>query len=647
MFLLGKRDRGGMSRLVGVFLLSCCLLIVAIIWIIVPRDQRAALDEQKTPTASLAASSTSPLSAKYVGDDTCARCHPSVTRKYRQHPMAHSCTPISKVASQEGFEKGNPFQAGGFLFSIEPRGEKVFHKTVRLDSSQQPLGQSEVEVQFALGAGTRGRSYLINRDGLVFQSPISWYSERQVWDLSPHLGAAVDQLYRPVQPLCLFCHADHVDPIERSGNRYREPIFQSYGIGCERCHGPGELHAQRHKTRSPVPAEDEGIVNPGRLEPALREAVCQQCHLQGLARILRPARQVFDYRPGMPLPTFWSVFVKPPSLDNHKRFSSEVEQMYSSRCYNASQGKLGCISCHDPHEVPAPQEKEVYFRNRCLACHHESACALTQTVRRQRSPSDSCIDCHMKRTSSNLPHMASADHRILRNEEKLESAPHPSPTSQWLAELERSPEHALVLFHQKATDRDEVSRDFGVALMDLASLKMPTSVRRRLAEHALPLLTSSIKSRPDDAPARQGQGYALWLLDRSLEALTAMEAALDRAPEHEETLGYAAAIAAQMGRTETAIEYWQRSLRVNPWSARSHYELAKLLVQAGQWPNALIEAGEARALDPFHLENRLLLIECQLARGNRQGAQAEFEEVLRFNPADVDVLKRWFAERTR
>ena len=29
-----------------------------------------------------------------------------------------------------------------------------------------------------------------------------------------------------------------------------------------------------------------------------------------------------------------------------------VEQMESSRCFRESQGRLGCISCHDPHRLP-------------------------------------------------------------------------------------------------------------------------------------------------------------------------------------------------------------------------------------------------------------------------------------------------------
>src|SRR5207253_975908 len=81
----------------------------------------------------------------------------------------------------------------------------------------------------------------------------------------------------------------------------------------ERCHGPGELHVQRQRERRTEPGDwDDTIVNPSRLEPALREAVCEQCHLQGQARVLRRGRGVFDYRPGLPLHLSWTVFEKPP-----------------------------------------------------------------------------------------------------------------------------------------------------------------------------------------------------------------------------------------------------------------------------------------------------------------------------------------------
>jgi hypothetical protein len=109
--------------------------------------------------------------------------------------------------------------------------------------------------------------------------------------------------------------------------------------------------------------------------------------------------------------------------------------MYLSRCFEKSKGpnKLGCISCHDPHRRPQPQQRISYFRKRCLACHQEHGCALAEPERRRRSPEDSCIACHMHRyDASDIPHVANTDHRILRLPEPLATedagAAHRKPT---------------------------------------------------------------------------------------------------------------------------------------------------------------------------------------------------------------------------
>jgi tetratricopeptide (TPR) repeat protein len=577
-----------------------------------------------------------------VGDEACALCHGEIAKTYLQHPMARSFTPIASPSAAT--EKTGSFRAAGYQFLVESRGGQVFHITRRLDSDQKTVFQSEAPVSFVVGAGTRGRSYLINHDGYLFQSPVSWYTERQHWGLSPHLGGSVDPLYRPVQPQCLYCHADRFEPVENTGNHFREPIYRGQGISCERCHGPGELHVQRHHDHQPVRVQDEAIVHPGRLSPALSEAVCQQCHLQGLVRIVRRGQNLLDYRPGLPLNQFWSIFVKPTALDQQKKFSSEVEQMHASRCFRGSKSKMGCTSCHDPHETPTLESKSGYYRQRCLACHLENSCGLTLDDRQKQSPNDNCTGCHMKPRGSNLPHMASADHRIPRRPDESDNASIKVSSSEWQAELEQSPESALILFDQESSDHDapEMARDLGLAFIDLAGLKLPARARQRLAESALPLLKSSFHAHPDDASAGQGLGYALWLIDRKQEALAALETTLAHEPRREEALVYAAAVSAQLGRTDSAIHLWRRALEVNPWSARSHFELAKLWTQSEDWINAKAETDQAVNLNPFHLETRLLRIECHLQLGNSEQARAEFDEVLRFDPGNSDALNRWF-----
>src|SRR5262249_7721283 len=151
--------------------------------------------------------------------------------------------------------------------------------------------------------------------------------------------------------------------------------------------------------------------------------VCEQCHLQGESRILRRGREQFDYRPGLPLHLFVSVFVRSLNFVDRPSVGGHSEQMQLSRCYVKSQGKLGCITCHDPHPLPAPNEKGAFYRGRCLSCHKETSCSLSPAARQEKDRADNCVACHLPRTGSNIAHTAVTDHRIVRRPGDVEAAP--------------------------------------------------------------------------------------------------------------------------------------------------------------------------------------------------------------------------------
>ncbi len=271
---------------------------------------------------------------KYVGDSACTRCHSEIAASYATQPMGRSLEPIAS-APVEAADPGTDrplFESQGLEYSIETRGGRVIHVESRRDSAGCVVARNQAEVRYVLGSGRQAYSYLVERDGFLTESPITWYARDRKWNLSPSYEVRNQHFNRPIHPDCLFCHSNRVEHVAGPVNRYRPPTFHGYGIGCERCHGPGERHVKGSRI---VDGRDVTIVNPANLEPSLRDAVCEQCHLIGRRRVRRAGTKSEDYRPGLPFYRFWSAFVLPESAAEN-RFAGQVEQMHESRCYVAS-----------------------------------------------------------------------------------------------------------------------------------------------------------------------------------------------------------------------------------------------------------------------------------------------------------------------
>ncbi len=148
--------------------------------------------------------------------------------------------------------------------SSAARGGTI-HKARRQRSDGSRFAEVEAEVRYALGSGTRGITYLIERDGFLFQSPIAWFAQQRRWDISPGYGefGARPNFERPILPDCLACHANQFRPVAGTLNRYETPIFQGHAIGCERCHGPGALHVKAPGRIGRVRPDDREPGRPG------------------------------------------------------------------------------------------------------------------------------------------------------------------------------------------------------------------------------------------------------------------------------------------------------------------------------------------------------------------------------------------------
>ena len=299
---------------------------------------------------------------------SCSPCHDAIVRSFAATGMGRSITAPTAEArpAQSGRHNAQPW-------SVEWKDGRLTHR----------VAAESRAVEWAVGSGYEGKSYLHRIGDALFQSPLAWYTRRAAWDLSPGYAAepAVDFL-RPVTNDCLFCHAGASSPLPGTLNRYASPPT---AIACHRCHGDGAAHA-----RSPRRAN---IVNPARLDPVRRDSVCEQCHLSGAARILLPGKAFADFRPGLALEEVFSVYV--PAAPKEFKVVSHAEQLARSRCATQSAGKLWCGTCHDPHT-------QQWRREKCQECHAQT-----------RPHGDDCAGCHMpKQPAHDGGHTAFTDHRI-------------------------------------------------------------------------------------------------------------------------------------------------------------------------------------------------------------------------------------------
>lgn len=372
---------------------------------------------------------------EYLGSEACRKCHSGHAESYHLTGMGRSMGAVDlEQAPPDGAFDHAPSQR---RYQVVRREGKLWHRELALASGKDDVVLSEYPVVWVVGSGRHSLTYVAEADGFLVESPITWYAATKAWGMSPgydrpdHLG-----FERAIGEGCLDCHAGRAVAVDRSLHRMQ--IYED-AIGCERCHGPGALHVARHREppsiKSPesAAAVDSTIVNPAHLSRDLAEAICQQCHLRSHASIIARGKKLSDFRPGLPLQTFREDFsLQTPDLP--LTVVGHVEQLHLSRCYQQSP-ELTCRTCHDPHgETSITPGPDVQNRH-CARCHDGSACRVDPAERERNSPANNCIQCHMPKSETEIPHLAFTHHRIGIHRAGEQRPTDPRQTPQGLAEL--------------------------------------------------------------------------------------------------------------------------------------------------------------------------------------------------------------------
>jgi tetratricopeptide (TPR) repeat protein len=517
-----------------------------------------------------------------VGSQVCSRCHAEIYRKYSATSMSRSSGNAGASPLRESFEHAtfsDPVLGAEYRISEAPGGYRL--EFSRMDSGAK--GQRMLE--WFVGSGRVGRSYVFSLDGFLFQAPVSYYSRGAKWDLSPgYQQHQFIHLTRAIGAGCLQCHASRLQPVAGTQNRFTTPPFQEGGVSCERCHGPGKNHVAAMTSGTRKGSE---IVNPAKLEAARRDSVCAQCHLTGAARIVRAKGDA--YQPGRLLSDYAAYFVWSGPDASSMSANSHFEKLQQSACKRASGDRLWCGSCHDPHTEPAESDHADFYRSRCQKCHEPASCK--ESLETRSKAHDDCIACHMpKGQVRDTEHAVFTDHTIPRRARPLAEA--------------SGTDRSLVSFWKSAVD----DRDQGLALATVAGADS------RLHRRAFDLLRKAEARDPKDilVLAQLAQFYDQSGDENSAMALSERVIRLD--PAQVSVAVNLGTYYIKRGRAREAMRLWTDALSRNPALTSVRMNLAVAQYQAGDPAAAEATILKLLEYDPDQQTARQLLSEIRAAR---------------------------------
>lgn len=368
-------------------------------------------------------------STKYVGINTCKLCHQDIYNTFVKTGMGKSFDIASKAKSSGDYHNSVIHdKIGDFYYKAFWLNDSLQFLEYRLKGKDTIYKRQET-VDFIVGSGQHTNSHIQSVNGYLNQMPMTFYTQKQHWDLPPGFeNGRNTRFMRKIGLECMSCHNNYPEFVLGSENKF---IAVPEGINCERCHGPGSIHVAERQTGSRIDTSkyiDYSIVNPAKLSIDAQFDICQRCHLQGNT-VLKEGKSFYDFKPGMKLSDYMTVFLpKYKNADDEFIMASHADRLKQSKCFIASatstssvtgsnklksyKDAMTCITCHNPH-VSVRETNPNVFNDACNNCHTTNGKSKINCSKKGISNTSNCVGCHMPKSGSiDIPHVTVHDHYI-------------------------------------------------------------------------------------------------------------------------------------------------------------------------------------------------------------------------------------------
>ena len=117
-----------------------------------------------------------------VGNEACRPCHETIYNSYSRTAMAR--TSGRAVPDLEG---SFTHARSGVSYRVFRDGQST---VLAYDRSGTTALHGTQVLKYFVGSNTRGRAFLFEIDGFLYQTPINYYAATNSWDMSPGSGHA-------------------------------------------------------------------------------------------------------------------------------------------------------------------------------------------------------------------------------------------------------------------------------------------------------------------------------------------------------------------------------------------------------------------------------------------------------------------------
>ncbi len=376
-------------------------------------------------------------SAKYVGINTCKLCHQDIYNTFIKTGMGKSFDVATKTKSSGDYHNSIIHdKIGDFYYKAFWLNDSLQFLEYRLKGKDTIYKRQET-VDFIVGSGQHTNSHIQSVNGYLNQMPMTFYTQKQKWDLPPGFEDGRNTRFmRKIGLECMSCHNNYPEFVIGSENKF---TAVPEGINCERCHGPGSIHVAQRQNGSRIDTSkyiDYSIVNPAKLSIDAQFDICQRCHLQGNT-VLKEGKSFYDFKPGMKLSDYMTVFLpKYKNADDEFIMASHADRLKQSQCFIKSMEKaaspafqappskgesqklkpykdaMTCVTCHNPH-VSVRETNPNVFNDACNSCHTTNGKSKLNCSKKGISIKSNCVSCHMPKSGTiDIPHVTVHDHYI-------------------------------------------------------------------------------------------------------------------------------------------------------------------------------------------------------------------------------------------